>query len=535
VADIYGNIPDVDSRGIPGQLGKFKQWNPDPLGGEAANLGKINPQLAAVIAQARADNPNLKFVLGSGIRTAQQQDLAHNWGWSPIGAKGGGDAAIHMQGNAADLWPLDDQGQVNFDPGQQKAVSDAMKAAAAKLNVNLTAGGDWKHPDQPHFEMTGNPTWNQPTASSSSTAPAAPATGTTINSTTPTPQASGAAPLSSSDRDWFIRTVAGEADRNPAGQTAVANVLRNRLNDGRWGNTGEQVVKAPGQFSMWNNLTGYAHGAGANNVGANLDPNGSTYKNIGNIVDNVFSGQSPDPTKGALNYYAPGAMKGGQPPSWASQMSNPITIGAQVYGTAGGENNKGTGPGRSPSTPVTPGTSLNSSPVAASAPVAAPAPGAPATPSSGLASRLPGFVPNSPGAQMTAKGLGDLQTALGGGDNSGGGGQSKTPPFLQPPPTGSAQAVGGPMMLGPGGQNTMGERVAQQNLAQQGFMTQPSLAAFNPTQTQSPVAPQMPGLASGMPSLPGTTLNSPSALQMAMYSGSLDPYSRYAGGGSSAY
>ena len=52
-------------------------------------------------------------------------------------------------------------------------------------------------------------------------------------------------------------------------------------------------------------------------------------------------------TKGALNYYAPRGMPGGRPPAWAASMTNPVTIGAQVYGTAGS-----TVPNR-PSRPVT--------------------------------------------------------------------------------------------------------------------------------------------------------------------------------------
>ena len=40
-----------------------------------------------------------------------------------------------------------------------------------------------------------------------------------------------------------------------------------------------------------------------------------------------------------------------------------------------------------------------------------------------------------------------------------------------------AQAVGGPMMMGPGGQNMMGQRIAQNDLAQRGFLMQPELAS----------------------------------------------------------
>jgi hypothetical protein len=92
-----------------------------------------------------------------------------------------------------------------------------------------------------------------------------------------------------------------------------------------------------------------------------------------------------------------------------------------------------------------------------------------------------------------------------------------------------AQATGGPMMLGPGQQNMMGRTVAQQALAQQGYLTQPQLAsAFTGAPPQQPTA--LPGMMTGMPSMPGTTLNSPSQLQMALMQGVLSPYDAYGQG-----
>jgi hypothetical protein len=151
-------------------------------------------------------------------------------------------------------------------------------------------------------------------------------------------------------------------------------------------------------------------------------------------------------------------------------------------------------------------------------PAASPAPGAPAAGSSGLAGSLPGFTPDSPGARMTAQGL----QALTG--KSGGSGQDQQPPPMQLSQAPQAMPMGGPMMMGPGGMNTAGRMAAMQALAQQ-----PSAyvaSAFAPPQ---PVA--LPGQATGMPAMPGTTLNSPSQLQMALMSGQLSPYDVYAGGG----
>ena len=152
----------------------------------------------------------------------------------------------------------------------------------------------------------------------------------------------------------------------------------------------------------------------------------------------------------------------------------------------------------------------------ASAPPAASATGQPAAPSGGLAGQLA-----------------SAMKPLSGG--KGGGGDDQPPP-MQLPQAPQARAMGGPMMMGPGGQNTFGARAAEQSLAQQGFMTQPTLAAFGgggtqpvvPSTIQSTIQPMAPGQATGMPAMPGTTLNSPGQLQMALMSGQLSPYDMYA-------
>jgi len=151
--------------------------------------------------------------------------------------------------------------------------------------------------------------------------------------------------------------------------------------------------------------------------------------------------------------------------------------------------------------------------VAAGGPSAPAATGQPGQASGGLAGSLPGFQPGSPAAKMAA---GALQSAF--------------PPPPEPPPMPSmqmpqAQAVGGPMMLGAGGQNVPGRSsaVAQNTLAQ--------LAALSRGAAQ-PLAPgSAPGQATGIPGLPGTTLNSPSQLQMSLMTGAMSPYDLYANAG----
>jgi hypothetical protein len=154
------------------------------------------------------------------------------------------------------------------------------------------------------------------------------------------------------------------------------------------------------------------------------------------------------------------------------------------------------------------------------------APGAPAavaaTPATGTT--LPGFQPGSPANTMAQNAL----KKLGGG---GTGDASPEPMRLQQAQP--AQAMGGPMMMGPGGQNFQGRTAAAQDLAQRGFSMQPQLASYYGAlgATRPAVAPMTPGQATGIPGLPGTTLNSPSQLQMAMMSGQISPYDYYANAG----
>lgn len=191
---VYANIPRLDSHGRP-QLPMFMRWNPDPVGNDAKNLAALSPDMQKVIAQARADNPNLHFVIGNGKRSAADQDQAKAWGWSQVGSKDGGDANVHMAGNAVDLWGLDSTGRVQFDPGQQKQISQAIQDAAKKVGVGVNWGGNWKSfKDAPHFELAGSGS----AASSGSpegppaqnTAPAPAPVGTTTNSTAAQPQGS---------------------------------------------------------------------------------------------------------------------------------------------------------------------------------------------------------------------------------------------------------------------------------------------------------------------------------------------------------
>lgn len=119
----------------------------------------------------------------------------------------------------------------------------------------------------------------------------------------------------------IARTLAAEGGRLPE-----AAVMANRLGTGRWGDSYADVILAPGQFSAYNALTGYAGGEGANTLWQQ-EPSPELLA----IGQQIVSGEYDDPTGGALNYYA-ASMD--QPPSWASE-GEWTQIGDHYFGTAG--------------------------------------------------------------------------------------------------------------------------------------------------------------------------------------------------------
>jgi hypothetical protein len=124
-------------------------------------------------------------------------------------------------------------------------------------------------------------------------------------------------------RDYAIKTIYGEDPGLSA--EAVANVIRNRVEAGRYGGGDVQgVVLAKNQFEPWNNAKARARMEG-------LSPDSPEYQRIGGIVDSVFSGQSPDITNGATHFYAPKAQAalGRAVPKWA--QGDGQQIGPHVF------------------------------------------------------------------------------------------------------------------------------------------------------------------------------------------------------------
>lgn len=130
--------------------------------------------------------------------------------------------------------------------------------------------------------------------------------------------------LDAKSRDLTIRTILGEAgNQGPQGQAAVASVILNRVAAGKYGKTAADVVLAPNQFEPWSTrskeLLGYK-------------PESSVYRNVGDIVDMVASGDVPDQTNGATHFLQKETVmqrRGGSLPDWAAK---PIAkIGAHTF------------------------------------------------------------------------------------------------------------------------------------------------------------------------------------------------------------
>jgi peptidoglycan LD-endopeptidase CwlK len=146
---VYARIPARDEYGRD-QLAMFRVWNSDPVRNHTANLQSLSPALAKVVRKAQVENPDLRFVIGSGRRDEKLQRQALAWGWSRTRG------SLHRSGDAVDLWPLDHEGYVYFDRLAQDRIAAVLKKAAAELGVPIRWGGyfhSFKNMDRSHFEL----------------------------------------------------------------------------------------------------------------------------------------------------------------------------------------------------------------------------------------------------------------------------------------------------------------------------------------------------------------------------------------------
>lgn len=110
----------------------------------------------------------------------------------------------------------------------------------------------------------------------------------------------------------------GEAANEPdEGQTAVAAVILNRLNSGKWGKSIPEVVLARHQFEPWSTQQGRSRMFG-------YAQDSQPYQRASAAFDTAIGGN--DPTQGATHFFSPTAQAtlGRRPPSWAQGEGQPI-------------------------------------------------------------------------------------------------------------------------------------------------------------------------------------------------------------------
>lgn len=135
------------------------------------------------------------------------------------------------------------------------------------------------------------------------------------------------------DREILARTLQAEAGSEGFdGMVAVGSVIANRKNSGQYGENWEDVIMAPGQFSAWNSVTGYAGGEQGQDM--NFTPNEDALR----AADAILTGNYSDPTNGARNYFNPAISQ----PAWG-QSGEWDRIGNHVFGTAAGGVSSGGG------------------------------------------------------------------------------------------------------------------------------------------------------------------------------------------------
>ena len=136
-----------------------------------------------------------------------------------------------------------------------------------------------------------------------------------------------------SDRDLLAKTIQAEAgNQSQVGMLGVGSVIMNRLRNPGFGNSLQEVILKPGQFSPWNSYTGFAGGAQGQDM-MNLQPSQMAYS----VADQILAGNYNDPTKGALNFYNPALSN----PRWGKSAGGDWTqIGDHLFGTAGSKSTK---------------------------------------------------------------------------------------------------------------------------------------------------------------------------------------------------
>jgi hypothetical protein len=129
------------------------------------------------------------------------------------------------------------------------------------------------------------------------------------------------------DRELLARVLQAEAgNQGLTGKLAVGAVIRNRAQEGGYGDGLRGVLTKPGQFSPVNRYTGYASGEQGVDLGR-INPDEDTYA----VADAILTGQYEDPTGGATHFYNPDIST----PGWGREAGgNWMTLGQHIFGRA---------------------------------------------------------------------------------------------------------------------------------------------------------------------------------------------------------
>lgn len=125
--------------------------------------------------------------------------------------------------------------------------------------------------------------------------------------------------------DYLARTLVREAGgEGEQGMEAVADVIRNRLQSGRYGSSLQDVVTAPKQFSPWN-----PEARGTRADPRLVNTSSDLYKSALGIGQRVMGG-AEDITGGATHFYNPELAQ----PKWGEGLQDAQMIGHHRFGRA---------------------------------------------------------------------------------------------------------------------------------------------------------------------------------------------------------
>ena len=123
------------------------------------------------------------------------------------------------------------------------------------------------------------------------------------------------------DHELGTMTVFMEASGDPDSRAGVIWTIKNRLENGHFGNTIAEVILHPFQFSSWNSNDQNRARLGR------TDDHDKILLVCRAVVDSVLNGDMPDPTTGATFYFADGIPV----PTWALKMEKTVTLGKQHF------------------------------------------------------------------------------------------------------------------------------------------------------------------------------------------------------------